>query len=85
MNNSNIYLFIIIWLLIHFTWYYITLPDSVIFTMNKKKPPISKALLSYLSFFGPFVILLIIFQENRIKSINHLIPIICKLQSMNIK
>jgi len=75
---NNFYLMFIVYVLLHFTWFYVTLPDSIILTQNKKKPPISKAVLSYLLFFGPFVIFILLSKKDIYTIINN----ICKYQCL---
>jgi hypothetical protein len=80
---NNIYLAITFYVLVHFTWFYITLPDSIILTQNKKKPPISKALLSYLLLFGPFVMFILLSKGQIINHFHHIINTVCKLQCLD--
>ena len=58
-DYNNLYLFIIIIYLLHFLWYYLTLPGSVLsINKNQEKPKLRSAFLSYLTYLLPTMFLI---------------------------
>ena len=57
--NSTYLIILVIAFLVHYTWYYLTLPGSVLHhgKGEHKKPSKRTALVSYLLFVGPFWLL----------------------------
>jgi len=78
--SKNIYVLIFIFVLIHYTWYYVTLPGSYLSPNNKDPQPSYKSgLISYFMFTLPgiFFIYYLSTKDLNCNAINTYISVLC--------